>query len=96
MRVPGFRHRRRSQGSRRLAGWYKRNLLIYGSNPVRLIDSPQERILLLIGQGHAKLLSEYIAESPNLRLADPEQYLPLEDRTIGQCVVIPRYVFPPS
>jgi hypothetical protein len=58
-----------------LAGWYKRNLLIYG-NLVRLIDSPNERILLLIGQGHAKLLSEYIAESPNLRLADPLQYLP--------------------
>ena len=58
-----------------LAGWYKRNLLIYG-NLVRLIDSPSERILLLIGQGHAKLLSEYIAESPNLRLADPLQYLP--------------------
>ena len=58
-----------------LAGWYRRNLLIYG-NLVRLIDSPGERILLLIGQGHAKLLSEYIAESPNLRLADPLQYLP--------------------
>ncbi len=58
-----------------LAGWYKRNLLIYG-NLVRLIDSPGERILLVIGQGHAKLLSEYIAESPNLRLADPLQYLP--------------------
>lgn len=63
------------KGAEVLAGWYKRNLLIYG-NLVRLIDSPQERILLLIGQGHAKLLSEYIAESPNLRLADPEQYLP--------------------
>jgi len=63
------------KGAEVLAGWYKRNLLIYG-NLVRLIDSPQERILLLIGQGHAKLLSEYIAESPNLRLANPEQYLP--------------------
>jgi hypothetical protein len=63
------------KGAEVLAGWYKRNLLIYG-NLVRLIDSPQERILLLIGQGHAKLLSEYIAESPNLRLADPAQYLP--------------------
>jgi hypothetical protein len=63
------------KGADVLAGWYKRNLLIYG-NLVRLIDSPNERILLLIGQGHAKLLSEYIAESPNLRLADPLQYLP--------------------
>ncbi|HEV7504477.1 MAG TPA: DUF5694 domain-containing protein [Thermoanaerobaculia bacterium] len=63
------------KGAEVLAGWYRRNLLIYG-NLVRLVDSPQERILLLIGQGHAKLLSEYIAESPNLQLADPEQYLP--------------------
>jgi hypothetical protein len=63
------------KGADVLAGWYKRNLLIYG-NLVRLADSPDERILLLIGQGHAKLLSEYIAESPNLRLADPLQFLP--------------------
>jgi hypothetical protein len=63
------------KGADVLAGWYRRNLLIYG-NLVRMIDSPNERILLLIGQGHAKLLSEYIAESPNLRLADPLQYLP--------------------
>ncbi|HEY3569321.1 MAG TPA: DUF5694 domain-containing protein [Thermoanaerobaculia bacterium] len=63
------------KGAEVLAGWYKRNLLIYG-NLVRLIESPGERILLLIGQGHAKLLSEYVAESPNLRLADPLRYLP--------------------
>jgi hypothetical protein len=63
------------KGPEVLAGWYKRNLLIYG-NLVRLIDSPSERILLLIGQGHAKLLSEYIAESPNLRLEDPAKALP--------------------
>jgi hypothetical protein len=63
------------KGAEVLAGWYKRNLLIYG-NLVRLIDSPGERILLLIGQGHAKLLSEYVAESPNLRLTDPLQFLP--------------------
>lgn len=63
------------KGAEVLAGWYKRNLLIYG-NLVRLVESPGERILLLIGQGHAKLLSEYVAESPNLRLVDPLQYLP--------------------
>jgi hypothetical protein len=62
------------RGADVLAGWYRRNLLIYG-NLVRLIDSPNERILLLIGQGHAKLLSEYIAESPNLRLVDPARIL---------------------
>jgi hypothetical protein len=63
------------KGADVLAGWYRRNLLIYG-NLVWLVDSPRERILLLIGQGHAKLLSEYIAESPNLRLEDPVKALP--------------------
>ncbi len=63
------------KGAEVLAGWYKRNLLIYG-NLVRLVESPGERILLLIGQGHVKLLSEYVGESPNLRLVDPLQYLP--------------------
>jgi hypothetical protein len=63
------------KGADVLAGWYKRNLLIYG-NLVRLIDSPNERIFLLIGQGHAKLLSEYVSESPNLRLEEPSKYLP--------------------
>ena len=63
------------KGADVLAGWYKRNLLIYG-NLVRLIDSPDERIFLLIGQGHAKLLSEYVSESPNLLLEDPAKYLP--------------------
>jgi len=63
------------KGAEVLAGWYRRNLLIY-SNLVRLIGSPGERIFLLIGQGHAKLLSEYVAESPNLRLEDPLKYLP--------------------
>jgi len=63
------------KGAEMIAGWYRRNLLIYG-NLVRLLDSPRERLFLLIGQGHAKLLSEYIAESPNLRLAEPAKYLP--------------------
>ena len=63
------------KGADVLAGWYRRNLLIYG-NLIRLIDSPNERVFLLIGQGHVKLLSEYVSESPNLRLEDPAKYLP--------------------
>src|SRR5262249_28650605 len=63
------------KGAEMLAGWYRRNLLIY-ANLVRLLDSPQERLFLLIGQGHAKLLTEYVAESPNLRLEEVGKYLP--------------------
>jgi len=58
-----------------VGGWYQRNLYIF-SNLVRLVDSPEERVLLLIGAGHAKLLRDYIAGSPNLRLVDAGEYLP--------------------
>ena len=63
------------KGAEVLAGWYKRNLLIYG-NLVRLADSPEDRVLLLIGAGHEKLLRDYIAASPNLRLEEATAYLP--------------------
>jgi hypothetical protein len=63
------------KGAEVLAGWYKRNLLIYG-NLVRLADSPGDHVLLVIGAGHAKLLRDYIAASPNLRLEDAAAYLP--------------------
>ena len=63
------------KGADVLAGWYRRNLLIY-TNLVRLAETPEERVLLVIGAGHAKLIRDYIALSPNLRLEDPLAYLP--------------------
>lgn len=62
-------------GAKVVAGWYERNLLIF-SNLVRLIESPEERVLLVIGAGHAKLLRDAIAQSPNLRLEEVVDYLP--------------------
>jgi hypothetical protein len=62
-------------GAKVVAGWYERNLLIY-SNLVRLVESPGERVLLVIGAGHAKLLRDYISQSPNLRLEEAVDYLP--------------------
>lgn len=63
------------KGAEVVAGWYRRNLLIY-SNLVRLIERPDERVLLVIGAGHAKLLRDYISQSPNLGLAEAVDYLP--------------------
>jgi uncharacterized protein DUF5694 len=63
------------KGAEVVAGWYRRNLLIY-SNLVRLIDKSEERVLLVIGAGHAKLLRDAIAQSPNLRLEEAVDYLP--------------------
>jgi hypothetical protein len=64
-----------AKGAEVVGGWYQRNLYIF-SNLVRLIESPEERVLLVIGAGHAKLLREYIQEAPNLRLEETGEYLP--------------------
>jgi len=47
--------------------WYTRNLRIY-ANIRRLIHSPDDRVLVLFGQGHAFLLQQYIADSGDLVL----------------------------
>ncbi len=62
-------------GAELLADWSRRNLLIF-NNLTRLVDSPNERILLLIGAGHATLLRQYLAGSPNLKLEEAVDYLP--------------------
>jgi pheromone shutdown protein TraB len=63
------------KGAEVLNGWYRRNLMIY-MNLVRLVESPGERVVLVIGAGHAKLLRDYLGSSPNLRLEDTLSYLP--------------------
>lgn len=63
------------KGAEVVGGWYQRNLYIF-SNLMREIESPEERVLLVIGAGHAKLLRDYIGGSPNLRLEELGEYLP--------------------
>jgi hypothetical protein len=62
-------------GAEMLADWLKRNLLIY-HNLTGLIETPGERVLLLIGAGHVTPLRSYIAGSPNLKLEEANSYLP--------------------
>lgn len=64
-----------AKGAQVVADWYRRNLVIY-SNLARLAQKPGERVLLLIGAGHAELLRDFIRESPNLRLEEVGGYLP--------------------
>lgn len=47
--------------------WYERNMKIY-ANIARLADTPNERILVIIGAGHAKLLNQFVAESDDFNL----------------------------
>lgn len=50
-----------------LAAWYQRNIRIY-RNIVALIDSPNEKILVLYGFGHLGWLRQDVANDANVRL----------------------------
>ena len=57
-----------------LAGWYQRNFRIF-SNFAPVIESPEDRVLVIFGAGHAPILRELIQSSPDLRLIEPNDYL---------------------
>jgi hypothetical protein len=54
-------------GSDLVAAWYQRNIRIY-RNIVALIDSPNERILVIYGSGHLGWLRQDIADDPTVQL----------------------------
>jgi hypothetical protein len=54
--------------------WYERNLRI-ATNIARLPEKPGERILVLIGAGHGKLLRQFIGEMPGFEVVDCVKYL---------------------
>ena len=54
-------------GADLIADWYRRNIRIY-SNVVRLIDSPNDRILVIYGAGHLGWLRQQFANDPGVRL----------------------------
>lgn len=49
------------------ADWYRRNIRIF-SNVVRLVDSPNERVLVIFGNGHLGWLRQDFSIDPNVRL----------------------------
>lgn len=61
-------------GADLVSSWWARNLHIF-SNVLRSVDSPQDRIVLFIGQGHAAILRNFVMNSPELELVDPEPFL---------------------
>lgn len=61
-------------GSDLTGGWYMRNLRIF-SNLKRLVQ-PGDRVLVLFGAGHAKLLSDFVRDTRGMKLEDPMKYLP--------------------
>jgi hypothetical protein len=54
-------------GADLVADWFRRNIRIY-SNVLRLADSPNERVLVIYGNGHLGWLQDDFASNPDLRL----------------------------
>ncbi|MBZ5571780.1 MAG: DUF5694 domain-containing protein [Acidobacteriia bacterium] len=52
-----------------LAAWYQRNVRIY-NNIVKLIESPNERILVIYGAGHLGWLRQDVANDPTVKLRE--------------------------
>jgi hypothetical protein len=61
-------------GMKWLSWWYKRNLIIF-SNLTRLINSEEERILLIVGSSHSAIITKFIEESETFRIVKPLTYL---------------------
>jgi hypothetical protein len=57
-----------------VAQWYRRNFCIF-ANIAATIESPEDRVLVLFGQGHAPYLRELVKSSPDLELVEASEYL---------------------
>lgn len=58
----------------RVSNWYKRNLRMF-ANINRITDFPGDRILLIVGAGHLKILRDFALDAPQFRLVDMKTYL---------------------
>jgi len=54
--------------------WYRRNLIIY-TNITRLIETKDERLLVIYGRGHKYLLDQFLKESGLFQVEKVEDYL---------------------
>jgi hypothetical protein len=58
-----------------LAEWYRRNIRIY-NNVMKLVATPEERVLVIFGAGHLGWLRQDFAGDPTLRLRKLEEFVP--------------------
>lgn len=61
-------------GANYVSWWYRRNLTIL-DNIIRITDSPTDRILVIYGAGHLKLLTQFAKESGFYDVESPLKYL---------------------
>lgn len=65
-------------GAGYLSWWHRRNLVIF-DKIIRLTETPDDRILVVYGAGHLKLLTQYASESGFYNLESPLKYLRKSD-----------------
>jgi hypothetical protein len=56
-----------------LAEWYRRNMRIF-NNVTNLVTSPDDRVLLIFGDGHLGWLRQAFGSDPTLRLRNLEEF----------------------
>lgn len=56
-----------------VGGWSRRNLQIF-SNLTRIVDSGEDRVFLLLGQGHIPILRDLAVDYPDFCLESPLPY----------------------
>ena len=61
-------------GASMTARWYERNLKI-ASNVLRLVESPEDRVLVVIGAAHGPILREILERVPGIQLVRPSVVL---------------------
>jgi len=61
-------------GAALLSKWYERNIYMFAN--IREMVEPGDRILVIVGGGHAPILRELITYDPHLLLVDVLDYLP--------------------
>lgn len=58
----------------RLTNWYHRNLRMF-ANINRITSFPDDRVLVIVGSGHLKILRDFAIDSPQYCLIEPENFL---------------------
>jgi len=57
-----------------VAAWYQRNFRIF-ANLVRIIEKPEDRLLVIFGAGHLATLRDLVRSSPDLEFVEAGEYL---------------------
>lgn len=74
LQMARVRSKNQFTGADVLAAWYQRNFRIF-TNIIQTIETPQDRVLVIFGQGHAYYLREAIKSCSDLQLVEPNEYL---------------------